>query len=103
MLKICFFVPEKNKENVKCKLFEAGAGKFRNYDCCSFETKGIGQFRPLKGSQPYLGQENILEYVEEYKVEMICHQNDIEKVISALKESHPYEEVAYEVYQLWDY
>jgi structural toxin protein (hemagglutinin/hemolysin) RtxA len=100
MYKLIFFVPASHKEQVKNALFSAGAGKIGNYDCCSFESIGIGQFRPLNGSNPYHGKENFLEKVEEYKVEMVCASEHIKAVISTLLSTHPYETVAYEVYKL---
>ena len=53
MYKFVFFIPEEYKENMKKSLFEAGAGKYGNYDMCSFEVKGTGQFSPLTGSDPF--------------------------------------------------
>jgi len=97
MYTISFYVPEKDKERVKMAMFHAGAGKIGNYDQCCFEYKGQGQFRPLTGSKPHLGNENQLEYVEEYKVEMVVLDSFVKAVIAAMKNAHPYEEVAYHV------
>ena len=58
MYKITFYVPVKDAERVKMAMFEAGAGKIGNYDCCSFETRGTGQFRPLPGASPHVGSIN---------------------------------------------
>lgn len=103
MLKIIFYVPVENCDDVKEALFSVGAGKIGDYDCCSWQVKGEGQFRPLLGAQPYLGQKNKLEKVEEYKVEMVCHEELIEKAIESLKKSHPYEEPAYQVFKVEKY
>lgn len=100
MYKLVFFVPEDSKEFVKEKLFAIGAGKYKNYDKCSFETGGYGQFRPLQGSQPHIGKESVLERVYEYKVEMVCHENIIRDIVKELVNIHPYEEPAYEVYEM---
>ena len=70
------------------------------YADCSWETLGTGQFRPLEGSDPFIGSSNKLERVQELKVEMICVETVIRKVIEALKQSHPYEEPAYEVIKI---
>jgi hypothetical protein len=102
MFKIIVFVPKKYSEKVKEEMFKAGAGKFKNYDRCSFETEGLGQFRPLKNAKPALGKVNALEKVSELKLEMICPENKIQKVISAMKKAHPYEEVAFDVITLVD-
>jgi len=103
MYKLSYFVPTEAKEKTKEALFNVGAGKFRNYDCCSFESEGMGQFRPLDGANPYIGEHNKMEYVKEYKVEMICDDALIKKAVEVLKEAHPYEEVAYEVIKLEDF
>jgi len=96
--KLVFFVPERHKEQVKTALFEQGAGQYQAYDCCAWETLGQGQFRPLVGSQPFIGQTNKIEIVEEYRVEMLCHSQNIKAVLNALIENHPYEVPAYEVW-----
>jgi structural toxin protein (hemagglutinin/hemolysin) RtxA len=100
MLKIIVFIPKKFSEKVKEEMFKAGAGKFKNYDCCSFETEGIGQFRPLKNAKPFVGTIEKLEKVIEVRVEMICDEQSLEKVVSAMRKSHPYEEVAFDVISL---
>ncbi len=97
MLKLVFFVPKTHKETVKNAVFEQGAGRYDNYDYCSWETLGTGQFRPLSASSPFLGQKNQLETVEEYRVEMICSEQTIKAVLNALIDAHPYETPAYEV------
>ena len=101
MFKLCFFIPETHIEQVKNALFNKGAGRIGQYDCCSWQVLGEGQFRPLKGSQPFLGKESHIEKVAEYKVEMVCEDHLIEDVVKELRKTHPYEEPAYEVYQLY--
>lgn len=100
MYKLCFFVPETHLEQVKSALFSAGAGRIGNYDSCSWQTRGVGQFRALTGSDPYCGEQGQLELVDEYKVEMVCESKRIESVVDALKGAHPYETPAYEVFRL---
>ncbi|HEY9018324.1 NGG1p interacting factor NIF3 [Thiomicrospira sp.] len=100
MFKLVFFVPESALEQVKSAIFEAGAGRQGDYDQCAWQTKGEGQFRPLKGSQPYIGDLNRLEKVMEYRVETLVDAEVIDGVIQALKQAHPYEEPAYEVIRL---
>ena len=103
MYKLIYFVPTSHKEQTKEALFAIGAGKFENYEACSFETLGRGQFRPIDNANPFLGKVGKLEVVEEYKVEMICEDKLIKKAVEVLKKSHPYEEVAYEVYRLEEF
>jgi len=100
LYQICFYVPVANCEMVKQAMFYAGAGRVDNYTDCAWQTLGQGQFRPVVGSQPFLGEIDNLEKVEEYKVEMVCASQHIEKVIQALKSSHPYEMPAFSVIQL---
>ena len=78
-------------------MFEAGAGRVGNYDCCAWQTRGEGQFRPLDGSTPFLGNQGQIETVIEYKLELVCEEPCLKAVIAALKRAHPYEEVAYTV------
>ena len=100
MYKISFFVPEKNVDLVKNALFEAGAGRIGDYDCCSWQTLGTGQFRPLKNSNPTIGQHGTIESVSEYKVELVCDDAHIKDAVQALKKSHPYEEPAFDIFKL---
>lgn len=97
MYQISFYVPLSHAEKVKENMFKAGAGKLGNYDSCSFETKGLGQFRGLKGSNPFLGKMGVVEQVEELKIEMVCDPQFLTSAVSALKSSHPYETPAYYV------
>lgn len=77
-----------------------GAGKFGNYDSCSFSMKGIGRFRGNKQSKPYIGKKGKVEKVPEERVEMLCPRSKVKTVISAIRKNHPYEEPAIEVYPL---
>ncbi len=102
MYKLSFFVPQEALEAVKAALFEAGAGCIGDYDQCCWQVKGLGQFRPLPGSDPAIGDRKKLTTLEEWKVELVCEENCIQAAVKALKTSHPYEEVAYEVVQMVD-
>ncbi len=98
--KLEFFVPETHVEQVKNAVFAAGAGKIGDYDCCSWQTLGDGQFRALEGSNPFIGNQDEVEVVAEYKVEMVCDKALIDRAIAALKESHPYECPAYQYWEV---
>ncbi len=100
MYKIAFFVPETHVEQVKEAMFAVGAGRIGNYDCCAWQTLGQGQFRALEGSDPFLGQQGIVERVAEYKVEMVCQDDLIAEAIKALRQAHPYEEPAFDLWRL---
>lgn len=102
MYKLAVFIPETHLEHVKTAMFQAGAGRIGNYDQCCWQAKGQGQFRALSGSNPYIGSQDEVEYVDEYKVELVCDDALLVGVIEAMKSSHPYEEPAYDVIQLVD-
>lgn len=103
MYKLCFYVPESHLETVKQALFEAGAGRVGAYDSCAWQVLGQGQFRPLAGSDPFIGAQGQLETVPEYKVELVCADELIAAAVAGLKRAHPYEEPAYQVWRLENY
>ncbi|ROM90067.1 YqfO family protein [Pseudomonas brassicacearum] len=103
MYKLGFFVPQSHVEVVKGAVFAAGGGRIGAYDHCSWQVLGLGQFRPLDGSQPFIGQAGLVEQVEEWKVELVVSDELIGSVVAALKQSHPYETPAYEVWRLEDF
>lgn len=100
MYKLCFYVPESHLESVKQAVFEAGAGAIGEYRDCCWQVKGQGQFRPMAGSQPFLGEQGVLERVEEYRVEMVCADDRIRQAVAALRCAHPYEEPAFDCWLL---
>jgi len=100
MYKICVYVPEKFVEKVKNALFDAGAGRIGNYDSCCWQTTGTGQFRPLENSNPAIGSLNQIEHVVEIKIEMVCEDDLVKNAVQAIKDSHPYEEPAFDIWQL---
>ena len=101
MYKLVFFVPLDHAEAVKQALFDSGAGRYDRYDSCSWQTPGTGQFRPLAGSDPYLGTEGRIEHVPELRVEMVCRDEVVRSAVDALIGVHPYEEPAYEIYRIY--
>lgn len=96
--KVCFYVPASHVEAVKDAVFAAGAGRLGNYDRCCWQTAGQGQFRPLPGSHPHLGEHGKVHVEPEIKVEMLCQDDCLEAVIAALKRAHPYETPAFETW-----
>jgi hypothetical protein len=102
MYKLTFFVPASHLESVKQAVFSAGAGRQGNYDHCCWQTLGQGQFRPLEGSTPFIGTQQAVTPVEEYRVEMLCEETVVADVIAALKLAHPYEEPAYDIIKTVD-
>ena len=99
MYSLVYYIPPQEHDRVKQALFACGAGKIGQYDECCWEVLGHGQFRAKKGSQPTLGVIGQLEKVSEYKVEMVCDERVIRKVVMTLLKEHPYEQPAYFVYQ----
>ena len=100
MYKLSFYVPKSHLEPVKNALFAKGAGRYKAYDQCCWQVLGLGQFRPLAHSLPYLGKLHQLQKLAEYKVEMICIDAAIKEVVQTLRDVHPYEEPAYEIYKI---
>ena len=96
MYKLTVYVPESHVEPVKEALFAAGAGRYAAYDRCCWQVLGQGQFRPLSGSDPFIGKLGVEERVQEYRVEMICPDDAVADVTAALRDSHPYEEPAFD-------
>jgi|SaaInlStandDraft_1057018.scaffolds.fasta_scaffold31782_2 hypothetical protein len=92
---LAFYVPKEDAEKVLDALFDEGAGKIGDYDRCCWRTEGTGQFRPLEGSNPSLGQHGQVESIHEWKIELVCREEQIPALLAALKASHPYEEPAY--------
>lgn len=102
MYKLCFYVPDSHVDVVKDAVAAAGAGRIGNYEACCWQVLGEGQFRPLPGSQPFLGSEGDLERVAEWRVEFVVADEHVRDAIAALKQAHPYETPAFDVWQLSD-
>lgn len=103
MLKLCFYVPSSHLDSVKAAVFAAGAGRIGFYEQCCWQIEGQGQFKPLTGARPAIGDIDRLERVSEYRVEMVCDESFISAAIQALRETHPYEEPAFDVTQILSY
>ncbi len=101
--RLSFYVPESHLANVKQAIFNTGAGRFSHYDNVCWQSIGEGQFRPLEGSNPSIGQCDRLEKVTEFKVELLCSEENIVRAVDALNASHPYEEPADAVVRLEDF
>lgn len=102
MLKLIYYVPESHLNLTKLAIFEAGAGGVGNYEQCAWQVLGMGQFKPVKGADPYIGTLGELEHIPEWRVETIVPEEHASAVARALKHSHPYEEPAFEFSQLVD-
>lgn len=100
LYKLAVYVPVTHIDIVKDALGKSGAGHIGNYSHCSFSSEGKGNFRPLEGSNPFIGSNGEIETVEEIKIETIVPQKILGSVISKMISAHPYEEVAYDLYKL---
>ncbi len=98
--KIVTFVPASHLVQIQESLFSAGAGNIGNYDSCSFILEGTGSFRGNESSNPFVGEKGKLSLEKETRLELIFENIYESQIISALKQNHPYEEVAYDIYQL---
>ncbi|MCC9071622.1 Nif3-like dinuclear metal center hexameric protein [Flavobacterium sp. F-65] len=96
---ITYTVPD-NSEEVRNALFEAGAGKIGNYDNCSFNTEGFFTFKGNENSNPVIGEKEKLHTGNEIKIEVVFEKHLQSKILKALFNTHIYEEVAYEIYDL---
>ncbi len=98
--KLVTFCPTAHAEKLRAAFFQAGAGQIGDYDCCSFNVAGRGSFRAGEGTSPFVGNISELHYEEEERIEVIYPVFLEQKVLGAMRENHPYEEVAYDIYRL---
>lgn len=98
--KLVVFIPVGHEEKVRTAVLEAGAGWIGSYSHCSFMTGGTGTFKPLAGTKPFYGRTGELEQVEELRLETIVPAGLLEKALAAMLNTHPYEEVAYDIIPL---
>ena len=98
--KLYTFIPLPDYERVRQAIFDAGAGYIGNYSETSFNAVGKGTFRGNEKSNPTIGRKGKLEQVEEGKLEVIFPANIEARIIAALKNNHPYEEIAYDIISL---
>ncbi|OGC49890.1 hypothetical protein A2716_00830 [candidate division WWE3 bacterium RIFCSPHIGHO2_01_FULL_40_23] len=100
LVKLVVFVPQTHADRVREAIGNSGAGKIGNYSHCSFSVKGEGRYKPLEGSHPAIGKVGGLVLVEEERIETVCEKDKLEAVMRAVREVHPYEEVAFDVYPM---
>ncbi|MBR9997794.1 MAG: Nif3-like dinuclear metal center hexameric protein [Cyclobacteriaceae bacterium] len=100
LMKLVTFIPKTHTDQVLEKIHQAGAGKIGDYDHCSFRVNGTGRFKPGENADPYIGTKDLLEEVNEDRVEVIFPAFKKNEVLAAMNDSHPYEEVAYYLHEL---
>lgn len=100
LTKLVFYTPKQDSERVLEALFAVGAGQIGNYSACAFRQEGRGSFTPNNQANPTIGAANAREYVEETKAEVLVTDVQLSPALAALKNAHPYEEVAYDLIPL---
>lgn len=98
--KLVTFVPGSHHQALLDALFAAGAGTIGNYDQCSFNLEGTGTFKGNAETTPFTGKPNELSREKEIRIETIFELPNESRIISALLKTHPYEEVAYDIYAI---
>ena len=93
-------MPEVARDATREAIFAAGGGVIGDYERCSWYTKGTGTFLAREGADPAVGDVGEEEHVDEYRVEVVVPEEALGAAIEALRASHPYEEVAFDLYQL---
>ena len=99
-VKIIVTIPTENTEKVRNAICSEGAGVIGNYTYCTMSTKCIGTFIPSENANPYIGEQNKLEIVEEEKLELVCDIKIVKRVLKRLREVHPYEEPGIDIIPL---
>ena len=98
--KLVVFVPSSHAQEVREAIFSAGAGHIGEYEQCSFNVEGEGSFRGSEHSDPFTGKAGVLHFEKEVRVETIYPAYLEEHVLKKMVDSHPYEEIAYDIYPL---
>jgi dinuclear metal center YbgI/SA1388 family protein len=98
--KVVVFVPEGHADKVRAAMCKAGAGRIGEYTYCSFQAPGTGTFLPSQAATPFSGAVGELNKEPELRLEVLVPKNSLNDVLAAMKIAHPYEEVAYDVYEL---
>lgn len=98
--KLVFFCPKNEGGKVKQAIFQAGAGQIGEYDCCSYQVEGKGSFRAGENAKPFIGKKGEIHMEDELRIETIMPAHIQNSVIKAMLAAHPYEEVAYDIYEL---
>lgn len=100
LYKLVVYVPETHAESVRIALGDNGLGHIGHYSHCSFNTNGTGTFKPLEGTDPFIGEKDKIAEVAEVKIETVIKEQDIQQALHIVEKNHPYEEVAYDLYHL---
>ncbi|MEA3317779.1 MAG: Nif3-like dinuclear metal center hexameric protein, partial [Bacteroidota bacterium] len=102
LFKLVYFVPLEYSKSTRDAVFAAGAGNIGNYNFVSYNLIGEGTFMAGKDAKPFIGKKGKLHVEKETRIEVVVPEQNIKKVVAALEKAHPYEEVAYDVYQIYN-
>jgi hypothetical protein len=98
--KLVVFVPPESLDAVRSALFAAGAGRIGDYERCSWYTEGVGTFLGGESTDPAVGERGVEERVPELRLETVFPAERQDDVVAALRAAHPYEEPAFDIYEL---
>lgn len=98
--KISVKIPQEFADKLALEMSNAGAGVIGNYELCSFRINGTGTFKPSSNTNPFIGNKNKINFVDEVKLEMRCSDENLDKAIDAVYKHHPYEEPDYDISQI---
>jgi dinuclear metal center YbgI/SA1388 family protein len=99
-MKLVVFTPRNAVDQIRGALATAGAGQIGGYEVCSFASDGTGTFFGTEGTDPAVGESGRLQEVDEVRLEMVCSRSALPLAIETLRQFHPYEEPAFDVYEL---
>jgi dinuclear metal center YbgI/SA1388 family protein len=100
IFKFAVYVPIQHVDKVSQAIFKAGAGNIGRYTETSFNIAGKGTFKPMEGANPFIGKIGEKEEIQEIKIETVVAERNLDSVIQTMKDNHPYEEPAYDIYEL---
>jgi len=100
MVKIVTFVPSTHADKVREALGNTGAGVQGEYSYCSFTSEGVGRYMPSQDAKPFIGSAGEFQQTPEERIEVTCERSVARQVVDAMKQSHPYQEIAYDIYPL---
>ena len=98
--KLVWFVPEEALDATRDAVFAAGAGRIGDYERCSWYAEGTGTFLGGEGTQPAIGERGVEERVAELRLETVFPADRQDEIVAALRDAHPYEEPAFDIYAL---
>jgi dinuclear metal center YbgI/SA1388 family protein len=100
LVKLVIFIPSGYEEKITQALDDTEAGRIGSYRLCTFKSRGEGTFIPEKGSHPFMGEIDRIQRVSEWRLEVLTRRVHTHDVIEKIRQVHPYEEMAYDVYPI---